>query len=120
MKHYNNQNDAYSRAKYKVNRIKRFYNHLAAYIIVNTLFIVLKIVEITSFIFVPYYVGLGFAWKLDLDYTCSPFAMSWLVGTATILIPIACIVIVSIAVTANLALTEKINKKLKAHFINRK
>ena len=45
MKHYNNQNDAYSRAKYKVNRIKRFYNHLAAYIIVNTLFIVLKIVR---------------------------------------------------------------------------
>ena len=30
-----NQDDAYSRAQYKVNKIKRFYKHLAAYIIVN-------------------------------------------------------------------------------------
>ena len=42
MKHYNNQNDSYSRAKYKVNRIKRFYNHLAAYIIVNSLILGIK------------------------------------------------------------------------------
>jgi 2TM domain len=45
MKNYNKQNDAHSRAIYKVKRIKRFYKHLAAYIIVNTLFIVLKIVR---------------------------------------------------------------------------
>ena len=42
MKHYNNQNDAHSRAKYKVNRIKRFYNHLAAYIKVNSLILGIK------------------------------------------------------------------------------
>jgi hypothetical protein len=40
-----NDNEAYSRAKRKVYKIKRFYKHLAAYIIVNTLFIVLKIVR---------------------------------------------------------------------------
>jgi hypothetical protein len=42
MKNYN-QDDAHSRAIYKVNRIKRFYKHLAVYIIVNTLILSLKI-----------------------------------------------------------------------------
>lgn len=44
MKNFN-QNDAYSRAKYKVERIKKFYKHLAAYIIVNSLILGLKIVR---------------------------------------------------------------------------
>lgn len=45
MKHYNNQNDAYSRARSKVYKIKKFYKHLGAYIIVNTLLKVLKFVR---------------------------------------------------------------------------
>ena len=44
MKNYYND-DAYSRAKYKVDRIKRFYKHLAAYIIVNSLIFGIKIIR---------------------------------------------------------------------------
>ncbi|MBE9489679.1 MAG: 2TM domain-containing protein [Bacteroidetes bacterium] len=44
MKNYYND-DAYSRAKYKVERIKRFYKHLAAYIIVNSLILGIKIIR---------------------------------------------------------------------------
>lgn len=48
MKHHN-QSDAYSRAKYKVERIKKFYKHLAAYIIVNSLILGIKIVKNFNF-----------------------------------------------------------------------
>ena len=44
MKNYNQEN-AYSRARYKVERIKRFYKHLAAYIIVNSLIFGIKIIK---------------------------------------------------------------------------
>ncbi|MCK5401983.1 MAG: 2TM domain-containing protein [Flavobacteriaceae bacterium] len=40
-----NQDDAYSRARYKVEKIKRFYKHLAAYIIVNSLIFGIKIIR---------------------------------------------------------------------------
>ncbi|MCH7524685.1 MAG: 2TM domain-containing protein [Bacteroidetes bacterium] len=42
---YFKQDNAYSRAKYKVNKIKRFYNHLSAYIIVNAFIFGIKIVR---------------------------------------------------------------------------
>jgi len=44
MKNYYND-DAYSRAKHKVERIKRFYRHLAAYIIINSLIFGIKIIK---------------------------------------------------------------------------
>lgn len=44
MKNYK-QDDPYSRAKYKVEKIKRFYKHLAAYIIVNSLIFGIKIIK---------------------------------------------------------------------------
>lgn len=40
-----NQNDAYSRARHKVDRIKGFYKHLAAYIIINSIILGIKIIK---------------------------------------------------------------------------
>lgn len=40
-----NDKDAYSRARHKVNRIKGFYKHLAAYIIINSLFFGIRIIR---------------------------------------------------------------------------
>ena len=48
MKNFN-QNNAYSRAKYKVDRIKGFYKHLAAYIIINALIYGFKIIKNLNF-----------------------------------------------------------------------
>lgn len=39
------QNNTYSRAKYKVDKIKKFYKHLAAFIIVNSFSLSIKIVR---------------------------------------------------------------------------
>ena len=44
MKNFN-QDDAFLRAKYKVKRIKRFYKHLAAYIIINALIFGMDIIK---------------------------------------------------------------------------
>jgi 2TM domain len=44
-----NQKDAYSRARYKVDRIKGFYKHLAAYIIINSLIYGFKIIKNINF-----------------------------------------------------------------------
>jgi 2TM domain len=49
MKSYNNKNDAYSRARYKVDRIRGFYKHLAAYIIINSLILGIKIIKNFNF-----------------------------------------------------------------------
>jgi 2TM domain len=49
MKNYNNKNDAYSRARYKVDRIRGFYKHLAAYIIINSLILGIKIIKDFNF-----------------------------------------------------------------------
>lgn len=44
-----NQDNAYSRAKHKVDRIKGFYKHLAAYIIINSLILGIKIIRNFNF-----------------------------------------------------------------------
>ncbi|RLD30048.1 MAG: hypothetical protein DRI75_01455 [Bacteroidetes bacterium] len=44
MKNYN-QDDAYLRAKHKMNKLKGFYKHLAAYIIINSLIFGMKIIR---------------------------------------------------------------------------
>ncbi len=50
-KHMKNfdQNNAYSRARYKVGRIKGFYEHLAGYIIINSLIYGFKIIKNLNF-----------------------------------------------------------------------
>jgi len=48
MKNFN-QNDAYSRARNKVEKIKGFYKHLAAYIIINSLIFGIKIIKNFNF-----------------------------------------------------------------------
>ena len=41
--------DAYSRARHKVERIKKFYKHLAAYIIINSIVLGIKIIKNFNF-----------------------------------------------------------------------
>ncbi len=48
MKNFN-QNNAYSRAKHKVGRIKGFYEHLVGYIIINSLIYGFKIIKKLNF-----------------------------------------------------------------------
>ncbi len=48
MKNFN-QNNAYSRAKHKVGRIKGFYEHLVGYIIINSLIYGFKIIKNLNF-----------------------------------------------------------------------
>ena len=70
-----NQNNAHSRAIYKVKRIKRFYKHLAAYIIVNTLILVLKFIRnldrgetfIEAFLDINFY-GIWLLWGIGLAF----------------------------------------------------
>ena len=74
MENYN-QDDAYLRAKHKVERIKRFYKHLAAYIIVNILILSLKIIRnlnhgetfVEAFFDINFY-GIWLFWGIGLAF----------------------------------------------------
>jgi len=70
-----NQNETYSRAKRRVERIKRFYKHLAAYIIVNAFIFGIKIIKhvthgesFTDAVFDYNYYGLWFYWGIGLAF----------------------------------------------------
>jgi len=79
MKNFN-QDSAYSKAKYKVEKIKGFYKHLAAYIIVNALIYGIKIIKNLNFddsfseiwLDINFY-GLWFFWGIGL--ACHAFSV---------------------------------------------
>ncbi len=73
MKNFN-RNNAYSRAKHKVNRIRRFYKHLAAYIIINSLILGIKIVKNFNF-------GDSFS-ELWVDINFNGIWLYWGIGLA--------------------------------------
>lgn len=74
MKNFN-QDSTYTRAKYKVEKLKRFYKHLAAYIIVNSLIFGVKIIKNFNFdnsiselwLDINFY-GLWFIWGIGLAF----------------------------------------------------
>ena len=79
MKNFN-QYDAYSRAKHKVDRIRGFYKHLTAYIIVNSLIYGINIIKNLNFgdsfseiWFDINFYGLWFFWGIGL--ACHAFSV---------------------------------------------
>ena len=87
MKNFN-QNDAYSRAKHKVDRIKEFYKHLGAYIIINSLILGVKIIRNFNFgdSFSEIWVGVDFYgiwlfWGIGLAFHAfSVFGVDYFLG----------------------------------------
>ncbi len=65
------ENEAYQKAKAKARRIKGFYHHLAAYILVNLLLIVINLIfspDYLWFYFVTVFWGIGLVWNAYETY----------------------------------------------------
>ena len=83
-----NQDNAYSRAKHKVDRIKGFYKHLAAYIIINSLILGFKIIKNFNFgdsfseiwVDINFY-GIWLFWGIGLAFhAISVFGVDYIFG----------------------------------------